>query len=268
MLGGWWHAQICLSNCYSPIELWDLSPLGCHNHAVKGCSLCRFHMPSGFSKAMDSVVGWASHWLQKGSTKMPCVWTPVSFSTTATDSLVGACTLDLGCKWQPQPGDRGGYSYPHPQILAREQNSRTIYIHPHKPGSGGALQSPILSSFSKCCCHKVVGGCQIWANPYVLAGFVENTRIVSSRALSPENISNVSHPSSQCTQMNKWIFLTKNLGTFQTAPSSTPGLRTSRTTCEPSHREISVSYIVLWDPWMSAPLTLQARCSGRLILKV
>lgn len=50
---------------------------------------------------------------------------------------------------------------PIPTDFSWEQNSRTIYTHPLKPGSGGALQSPILSSLSKFCCHKVVGGCQM-----------------------------------------------------------------------------------------------------------
>lgn len=93
---------------------------------------------------------------------MSCLWAPVSFNKAAAQNPVCVCTLALGCKWQPQPGDRGGCSCLHPQILAKEQeNSRTIYTHPLKPGSGGVLQSPILSSLCKCCCHKVVGGCQL-----------------------------------------------------------------------------------------------------------
>ena len=195
---------------------------------------------------MDSVVGWASHGLSERWQEISCLWAPVSFNKAATESLICVCTLGLGCKWQPQPGDRGGCSCLPPQILAREsENSRTVYTHPLKPGSGGALQSPILSSLSKCCCHKVVGGCQM-SSPICATGYVKNTTMVSARRFSPGSISTVAHPSSQWPQISEWIFLMYNLGAFQTAPPPS-GFRQIGPNVNPLRRKSQFSILGLWD---------------------
>ena len=47
----WWPAKNCLSNCYSPMELWNASPLGHQGQAIKEYPLCGLHVSAGFCKA-------------------------------------------------------------------------------------------------------------------------------------------------------------------------------------------------------------------------
>lgn len=49
--GGEWPVENCLSDCYSPLEPSNASPLGHQSQVVKGCPLCGLHGPTGFSKA-------------------------------------------------------------------------------------------------------------------------------------------------------------------------------------------------------------------------
>lgn len=45
----WWPAKNCLTNCYIPIELRNISDLSQQGQVINGCPLCGFHIPPGFN---------------------------------------------------------------------------------------------------------------------------------------------------------------------------------------------------------------------------
>lgn len=108
----------------------------------------------------------------------------------------------------------------------------------------------------------VVGGWHVCACLLVLAGHVENTAMVSASASNSREHLKRPCPSSQCSQICKWISLTYSVGTFQTVGCFVLFHLLHLGVSLP--RGESQFSIALWHPWTPALLVFKARHSGGL----
>lgn len=85
----WWPAKSYLSDCYSPVGLWDTSPLHHQGQVIQGFPLCRLTYLLALVRQLESVAGQAhSTHLPKASGKMSCLHVLTGFSNGARKSLV------------------------------------------------------------------------------------------------------------------------------------------------------------------------------------
>lgn len=120
----------------------------------------------------------------------------------------------------------------------------------------------MLNLLTPACHSKGAGRCHIWTHPPVLAGYAESATMLSTSAsISGENLNcppslQLVPPEKQMNLSHIWSRCFSNFCIFAGSQGKWHHMWAFQEDC--------LFLVTLWDPWMSAPLVFQARCSRGL----